>query len=225
MKDFGTVSTHITEVAESPLIWMPNVSDFLTLQIDGTGTLANASMALYENGQDVSSTKLTGSLTIPTGGRTIKTKTLQSMVGGNVYHWYVYFTDDGVTSVREGLIICPKLGVRPSKVYPNALDRLRVSESPITIYPSQSATFDLVIDGSGTIEASSPAPTMYLYKGTTDDSSNTLSDSISVTNRVITLKTIGSLAGGSEYIAYIFFTDNGKQTCRYFEIICPKLGI
>lgn len=220
--DFGTVSKNNNEVRESPLIWLQGVDTNFSLQVDGTGTLANATMVLYENNSDVSSTKLTGSLSIPSGGRTIVSKTLQNLVGGSYYRWYIYFTDSGIANVREGSIIVPKLGVSPSRTYPSAIDRFKIAESPVLMYPSQSLSAVLVIDGEGEIGNS---PTMVIYKKTSDDSSNVLSDDLTVTGRLIALKTIGNLSGGFEYIVYVYFTDNGKNTARYFEIICQKLGV
>lgn len=217
--DFGTIAKNITECRESPLLWIPGVDSYLQIDVEGSGTLASPTMVLYENGTDVSGTKLTGAMSIPTGSRVIKTKTIASLIGGSRYKAYIYFTDDGVAQVRHLTIICPKLGVNPSR-YPMAKNRFRVMQSPIQIFPGQSATYQIVIDGQGTIGAS---PTMLLFKGTSEHS-GLLTGSLSVAGRTITLKTIGGLSGGSEYIAYVYFTDNGKNTVRYFEIICPKLG-
>jgi hypothetical protein len=221
--DFGTVSTTQTEIRESPLIWIPGVDSRLTVQIDGTGTLASATMTLWENGRDVSAAvsgaRLADSMSV--SGRNITTKTFTSLVGGNVYRYYISFTDDGVAQVREGTIYCVKLGVNPSD-FPSAINRLRISESPITVYPGQSYNGVITVDGEGVIGAS---PTMSIYKGTSDFSATALSSSLSVSGRAITLKTIGSLSGGFNYLVYVFFTDSGKNTCRYFEVICPKLGV
>lgn len=217
MFDFGTVSTQNTSVNESPLIWLPNVDAPLSLQIDGTGTLASPTMELYENGsRDVSGTRLTGSMSV--SGRVIVCKSFSGLIGGNTYKYYVRYTDDGATKVREGLIICPKLGVNPSK-YPSALNLFRAVNSPITIYPSQTVNESLSVDGEGTLAS----VTMYLYRGTSDVSATYLSGSASVSGRVITLKQISGLTAG-DYIAYVYFTDGGVSTCRYFEIITPKLG-
>jgi len=220
MFDFGTIATNLTECRESPLLWLPGVDDYLQVSIKGTGTLASPTMALYENGIDVSGTKLTGSMSIPTGSRTIKTKTIQSLIGGSIYKAYISFTDDGIAQVRELSIVCPKLGVKPSN-YPLAHNTLRIAESPVLIYPGQSTTFQIAIDGQGAIGAS---PTMNMYKGVTDDSANVLSGSMSVSGRTITLKTISGLSGGSDYLGYVWFVDGGKNTARYFELIVPKLG-
>ena len=99
--------------------------------------------------------------------------------------------------------------------------RRGVAESPILIYPGQSVAFQVVIDGQGTIGAS---PTMLMYKGLNDDSANVLSGALGVSERAITSKTITGLSGGSDYIFYVYFTDGGKSTVRYGEVICPKLG-
>lgn len=213
--DFGTVSKQNTSVNENPILWLPGVDAPLSLQVKGTGTLASPTMELYENGRDVSSTKLTGVMSVT--GRVIVCKSFSGLVGGNTYKYYVRFTDDGASQVREGTIICPKNGVNPS-TYPSALNWWRVLDAPLLIYPSQSVTDTLSIDGEGTIEN----VTMSLYKKTADASSN-LSGSMSVSGRTITLKTISGLTSG-EYIAYVYFTDGGTATARYFEIIVPKLG-
>jgi hypothetical protein len=196
------------------------VDGSIGVQVDGTGTLASVTMALYENGVDVSATKLSGSASV--SGRVITTKTLASLIGGSFYKWYLYFTDDGVSTVREGTIQCVKLGVRPSS-YPSVVDNLRIVETPILIYPGQSIPHSMVVEGEGIIGAT---PTMSIYKvnTSTELSSTLLSGALSVLDRTITLKTIGSLSGGSEYIWYVFFTDAGKSTVRYGEILAPKLG-
>lgn len=219
--DFGTIANNITEVRESPLLWLPGVDDHLQIHIAGSGTLASPTMVLYENGRDVSATKLTGSMDIPAGSRVIKTQTFTGLVGGSQYKVYIRFTDGGVSQARELTLIVPKLGVNPSH-YPMAHNRLRVAESPVLIYPHQPQTFQLVIDGQGDIGAS---PTMSIYKGTTDVSADCLSGAMSVIGRTITLKTIINLSGGAEYLVYVYFTDGGKNTVRYFEVLCPKLGV
>jgi hypothetical protein len=218
--DFGTISTNITECRESPLLWLPGVDSYLQVAVDGTGTLASPTMSLWENGVDVSATKLTGSMSIPTGSRTIKTKVFSSLVGGSNYKAYISFTDDGIAQVRELTLIVPKLGVNPSR-YPMAQNNLRVAESPVMIYPGQSVTFQITVSGQGGLGAS---PTMAIYKGTSDQSATLLTGAMAVSGRAITLKTISGLTGGNEYIVYVYFVDAGKNTVRYFEILTPKLG-
>ena len=214
--DFGTVSKQNTSVNENPILWLPGVDAPLSLQVKGTGTLASPTMELYENGRDVSSTKLTGVMSVT--GRVIVCKSFSGLVGGNTYKYYVRFTDGGASQVREGTIICPKNGVNPS-TYPSALNWWRVNEAPILMYPSQTVTDTLSVDGEGTLAS----PTMSLYKKTTDVSSTNLSGSMSVSGRTITLKSVSGLTSG-EYIAYVYFTDGGVATARYFEILVPKLG-
>lgn len=216
---FATIATNITEVRESPLLWLPGLDNYLNVSIAGSGTLASPTMTLYENGIDVSGTKLSGSMSIQTGSRVIRTQTFTSLVGGSNYKAYISFTDDGVSQVRELSIICPKLGVSPGR-YPVAHNTLQIDESPVLIYPGQSIAFQISVSGSGGLAS----PTMSIYKGTADDSANVLSGAMDVSGRVITTKTISGLAGGSSYIAYIYFQDGGKNTARYMEIICPKLG-
>ena len=218
MTDFGMVAKNKTEARESPILWLPGVDDYFHYQVDGTGAIVATAMYLYENGADVSATKLTGSLT--QSGRVIKTKVLSSLVGGSTYKVYLQFTDNGIDNVHEVTIYCPRLGVNPS-TYPLAKNQWRIKEAPILIYPLQSYPITLQIDGSGTLAS----PTMYIYKGMVDDTANVLaSDTIVVTGRSITLKRIENLSGGNNYLLYVFFTDNGRPTARYAEIICPKLG-
>ena len=214
--DYGTIAKQNTSVNENPILWLPGVDAPLSLYVKGTATLASPTMELYENGRDVSSTKLTGAMSVT--GRVIVCKSFSGLVGGNTYKYYVRFTDDGASQVREGTIICPKNGVNPS-TYPSALNWWRVNEAPILMYPSQTVTDTLSVDGEGTLAS----PTMSLYKKTTDVSSTNLSGSMSVSGRTITLKSISGLTSG-EYIAYVYFTDGGVATARYFEILVPKLG-
>jgi hypothetical protein len=218
MIDFGMIGKNKTEARESPILWFPGVNDYFQYQVDGTGSITAQSMYLYENGVDVSSTKLSGSLSV--SGRVIKSKVISSLVGGNIYKVYFYFTDSGVQYVHEVSIYCPKLGVNPSH-YPLAHNTMRIKDAPILIYPGQVFTASMSVEGNGVIAS----PTMYVYKGLNDDSANALSsDAIVVTGRNIQLKSIQNLSGGTSYLLYVFFTDDGRSTCRYAEIICPKLG-
>jgi len=218
-RDFGTIAKGNIDVLEGPVLQFPGIATYYQIQVKGTGTLASATMVLYDGNTDISSTNLTGSLSIPSGSRVIKTKVITGLTGGKEYRATVYFTDGGIGTARQFRVICPKLGVNPSR-YQFSLDRFRIAEAPLIVLPGQSYSSTLTIAGYGVISAES----MVVYKGTSDDSATVLSGSTSILNRVITLKTISGLSGGSEYIAYVFFTDGDKQTVRYFEIICPKLG-
>lgn len=218
MLNFGTIAKNKTEARESPVLWFPGVDDYFQYQVDGTGSITPTAMYLYENGTDVSGTKLTGSLSAT--GRVIKTKTISSLVGGNNYKVYLYFTDTGVATVHEMAIFCPKMGVNPSN-YPLAYQKWKVKDSPLLMYPGQTLYASLSVEGQGAISS----VTQYIYKGVNDDSANSLSsDTIVVTGRNITLKAIQNLTGGMNYLMYVYFTDEGRRTCRYLEIICPKLG-
>jgi hypothetical protein len=218
MIDFGTVSKNKTEARESPILWLPGVDDYFHYQVDGTGSIVATAMYLYENGTDVSATKLSDALS--QSGRVIKTKKISGLVGGSSYKVYLQFTDNGIDNVHEVTIYCPRLGVNPSN-YPLAKNQWRIKESPILIYPLQSYPITLQIDGNGTLASA----TMVVYKGMVDDSANVLaSDTIVITGRSITLKRIENLSGGNNYLLYVFFTDNGRESARYAEIICPKLG-
>lgn len=217
--DFGSIAQNRIEVKEGNIMMFPGVNDFRTISVDGSGTLASPTMTLYQKSTNVSATYLSGSMSVV--GRTIQTKTFTGLVGGNEYTAYIYFTDDGSTTARIINIVCPKLGINPSRFQQTDFKKYRVSEAPIMILPGQSLTGVLTVAGYGTI---SGTPTMNVYKKINDDSANVLSGSTSISGREITLKTISGLAGGSDYIAYVYFTDNGKSTMRYFDIVCPKLG-
>lgn len=217
MNDFGAIAQNRTEARESPLLWFPGVDDYFRYQVDGTGSITATAMYLYENGIDVSSTKLSGSLS--TSGRVIKSKVISSLVGGSRYKVYLQFSDSGIDTMHEITLFVPKLGVNPSQ-YQLANNKWRIREAPILIYPGQSLVSTLTIQGVGEITSAS----MYLYKGINDDSANTLSGTVTATGRQIQLKTISGLSGGQTYLMYVYFTDNGRSTCRYAEIICPKLG-
>lgn len=213
-KDFGTIAKNITECRESPRIWLPGIDDYLQIQVDGTDAISNPTMSLYENGVDVSATKLTGAMSVV--GRVIKTKTLTGLVGGSTYMLHV-FAEGG--AAIEATVICTRLGENPSK-HQVAHNSYRINESPVLVYPSQTLPLRLTISGEGTISSAS----MVMYKGYSDDSANVLTGSVSVSGRVITLSTIENLSGGVDYIAYVFYTDGAKPTCAYFEVLCPKLG-
>lgn len=217
--NYGTISKQNLEISESPLLLLPGVDTTLSVSVKGAGTLSDATMVLYENGNDVSSTKLSGDIVI--SGRVIITKTFIGLVGGNFYKYYIYFTDNNVETAREGTLVVPNFGIHPVRYHPSATNRVYINESPITIYPFESKVLVLNVEGQGEITS----PSMMVYKGTSNVSSSVLSGSITATGRDITLQEIGNLSGGNEYLIYIYFTDDGKSTCRYLEVICPKLGV
>lgn len=96
-----------------------------------------------------------------------------------------------------------------------------VRESPISLLPGEEPVFTVTIEGTGTI---SGTPTMELYKGSTDDSSN-LTGSVSVSDRAITCKKITNLVGGADYVFYITFVDDLVTTVRFCRLHVLKKGI
>ncbi len=82
-------------VLESPLLMTPDEIRAWTVDVSDYGsTPASLAMALYDetnDDADVSSTKLTGSITA--SGNTITTKQVTTLVKGNNYRAEVKFTD------------------------------------------------------------------------------------------------------------------------------------
>ena len=218
-RDFGSVSQNRVEVLEGTVVMLEGVDHPWYIQVKGTGTLASPTMILYEGGTDVSGSKLSGSMTI--SGRVVKTKVLTGLIGGMDYQVVVLFTDDGVASARVINIHCLKLGVNPSLYQHTDYWKHRVLESPVMVFPSQSFNSAVAVEGSGALGAT---PTQYAYKSTADDSANVLSGSASATGRTISMKTISSLSGGVPYLVYLIFTDGGRNSWRYFEVLAPKEG-
>jgi hypothetical protein len=217
-RDFGSVSQNRVEVLEGTVVMLEGVDHPWFVQVKGTGTLASATMILYEGGADVSGSKLSGSMVI--SGRVIKSKVLTGLIGGSEYQAVILFTDDGVASARVINIQCLKLGVNPSIYQHSDYWKHRVLESPVMVLPSQSFNSAVSVEGSGAIGAT---PTMYAYKGTSIDN-DVLSGSASATGRTISMKTISSLSGGVLYLIYLIFTDGGRNSWRYFEVLAPKEG-
>lgn len=96
-RTFDMVSTNSLEVLESPLTFLPGMEPVLSINVAGTGTIASPTMKLYKGSKDVSSTNLTGSMSI--SGRAITCKKITSLSAGN---WiiYIYFTDNSVLTGR-----------------------------------------------------------------------------------------------------------------------------
>jgi hypothetical protein len=110
-KSFSMTSTNSKEVRESPKLVLPGENPVFSITIDGTGTIANdatLTMKLFKGSTDISSTGLTGSLSV--SGMTITTKTVTGLVGGNEYFAVVYFTLNGVLTGRFVRLICMKEG-------------------------------------------------------------------------------------------------------------------
>lgn len=96
-RDFGMVSSNTLEILESPLALLPGMEPVFSVTIAGTGTLATPTMKLYKGTKDVSSTNLTGSMSIT--NRTIVCKKITTLTPGD-WVFYIYFTDGGIASQR-----------------------------------------------------------------------------------------------------------------------------
>ena|SRR5688572_25610244 len=96
-RDFGQVASNTLEVLESPLTLLPGMEPEYALQVEGSGTLASPTMKLYKGTKDVSSTNLTGTMSV--SGRSIVLKKITGLTPGD-WVFYVYFTDGGVMTCR-----------------------------------------------------------------------------------------------------------------------------
>ena len=100
-RDFGMVSSNSLEVLESPLTLLPGMEPTFSVNVAGTGTIdttgITSPMKLYKGTKDVSSTNLTGSVSI--SGRTITCKTITGLTPGD-WVFYLYFNDGGVLTGR-----------------------------------------------------------------------------------------------------------------------------
>jgi hypothetical protein len=106
-RDFGQVATNRMEVLESPLTILPAVQPIFTITIGGTGTLASPTMKLYKGTKDISSTGLSGSMSV--NGRTITCKQITGLSAGD-YAFYIYYTDGGVADSRFCRFSVPREG-------------------------------------------------------------------------------------------------------------------
>lgn len=100
-KTFDQVATNSLEVLESPLTLLPGMEPVFTVEISGSGTLdvsgITTPMKLFKGSKDVSSTNLTGSVSI--SGRTITCKKITSLSPGD-WVFYLYFNDNSILSER-----------------------------------------------------------------------------------------------------------------------------
>ena len=216
--DFGSIAKNKAEIKEGSIVMLTGVDTDISIQVDGTNDIVSPTMALYQGARDVSAANLIGSMSV--NGRRITTKTFTGLKGGVDYGAAVYFRDGGVGTSRLVNIICLKYGVNPGHYQQTDYLKYRIEESPIMILPGQVFTASVTVSGYG--EISNPA--MYMYKGTTNVSASTLTGSMAVNDRIITLKSISNLVGGNRYLLYLLFQDDGKNTWRYAEILCPKIG-
>lgn len=96
-KDFGMTPTNSLEILESPLTLLPGVEPVFSVTIAGSGTIDTPTMKLYKGTKDVSSTNLTGSMSV--AGRNILCKKITSLTPGD-WVFYIYFNDGGIATQR-----------------------------------------------------------------------------------------------------------------------------
>ena len=91
------VPTNSLEILESPLTLLPSVEPVFSVEIAGSGTIDTPTMKLYKGSKDVSSTNLTGSMSV--SGRTIVCKKITTLTPGD-WVFYIYFNDGGIATQR-----------------------------------------------------------------------------------------------------------------------------
>jgi hypothetical protein len=96
-RDFGQVASNSLEILESPLTLLPGVEPVYSVTVAGSGTIASPTMKLYKGTKDVSSTNLSGSMSV--SGRTIVCKKIITLTPGD-WVFYIYFTDGGIATER-----------------------------------------------------------------------------------------------------------------------------
>lgn len=110
-RDYGMTPTNSLEVLESPLTLLPGMEPVFSLTIEGSGTIDVSGitdpMLLYKGTKDVSSTNLSGSVSV--NDRTISLKKIVSLTPGD-WVFYVTFNDGGVKTTRFCRFTVGKLG-------------------------------------------------------------------------------------------------------------------
>lgn len=100
-KDFDMVSSNTLEVLESPLSLLPGMEPVFTVEVAGSGTIditgITTPMKLFKGTKDITSTNLSGSVTV--SGRTITCQKITGLTPGE-YVFYIYFNDGGVKTQR-----------------------------------------------------------------------------------------------------------------------------
>lgn len=89
--------TNSLEILESPLTLLPGVSPVFSVEIAGSGTIDTPTMKLYKGSKDVSSTNLSGSMSV--SDRTIVCKQITTLTPGE-WVFYIYFNDGGIPTQR-----------------------------------------------------------------------------------------------------------------------------
>jgi hypothetical protein len=65
-------------------------------------------------------------------------------------------------------------------------------------------------------------PTVTAYKGTTDVSGTVLSDNNTISGNALTLKKLGALTGGEEYVIEVVMTVDGITDTWWLPVVCLK---
>lgn len=96
-RDFGMLPSNSLEILESPITLLPGMEPIFSVTVAGSGTIDTPTMKLYKGSKDVSSTNLSGSMSV--SGRTIVLKKLITLTPGD-WVFYIYFNDGGVLTER-----------------------------------------------------------------------------------------------------------------------------
>ena len=105
-----TIASNTGYVNESPFVFWQGETAAFNVNYLGVGTLSSPTNTLYRNREDVSGTLLSGSTTVPSGSRTVTTKTATFSIAGD-YELYVQVSDGGNTRIDAIRIFVRKLGV------------------------------------------------------------------------------------------------------------------
>lgn len=95
--NFGAIASNSLEVLESPLTLLPGMEPVFSVNMAGSGTIDTPTMKLYKGTKDVSSTNLTGSMSV--SGRSIVCKKITTLTPGD-WAFYIYFNDGGIATER-----------------------------------------------------------------------------------------------------------------------------
>lgn len=106
-RDFGQVVTNKLEIIQSPLTILPGMEPVFSVRIAGTGTLATPTMKLFKGTKDVSTTNLSGAMSI--AGRVVTCKKIITLSQGD-WVFYIYYTDGGILEERFCRFYVPKEG-------------------------------------------------------------------------------------------------------------------
>lgn len=96
-RDFSMIPTNSLEILESPLTLLPGMEPVFAVNISGTSTIDTPTMKLFKGTKDVSSTNLTGSMSV--SGRRVLCKKITSLTPGD-WVFYIYFNDGGIATER-----------------------------------------------------------------------------------------------------------------------------